>query len=107
MTDVPAKSPAHAQMDCVSTAALKPSQVSYINFCSVTATPEELVIDFALEAEPSLTTPPTLRAPQRITLGLYTAKRLLEALQITLQRHEATFGSVQTNVDERLVQPQP
>jgi hypothetical protein len=32
----------------------------------------------------------------------YTAKRLLHALQMTLQRHEATFGVLEIDVQKRV-----
>ncbi len=107
MTDVPPISDVlatHATMESVSTTGLKPSQSSYVNYCSVTATPEEVIIDFALEFEPSGGTQANpLKIPQRITLGLYTARRMLEALQLTIERFEANFGTLETEVDKRLV----
>jgi len=33
--------------------------------------------------------------------NLYTAKRLLHVLQLTVQRHEATFGAIETDVQKR------
>ncbi len=32
----------------------------------------------------------------------YTAKRLLHALQLTIQRHEATFGVLEIDVQKRI-----
>jgi hypothetical protein len=34
----------------------------------------------------------------------FTAKRLLQALAVTLQRHEQTFGTLETDVMRRLRQ---
>ncbi len=41
---------------------------------------------------------------QRIITNYYTAKRMLHALQLTIQRHEATFGVLELDVQRR-VQP--
>ena len=41
---------------------------------------------------------------QRIVVNYYTAKRLLAALQMSVQRHEAAFGVLETDVQKR-VQP--
>lgn len=78
------------------------AQALYINFCRVTSTPEELILDFALQSEHA-PGDQTLVAPQRITLGLYTAKRLLEALQTALARYEEAFGQVDPTIAHRRV----
>ena len=36
--------------------------------------------------------------PQRIITSYYTAKRMMHALQVTLQRHEATFRVLDSDV---------
>jgi Protein of unknown function (DUF3467) len=74
----------------------------YANFCRVTGTPEELVVDFGLNPQP--VGPPTepIVVKQRIVTNFYTAKRLLQVLQLTIQRHEATFGAVETDVQMRV-----
>jgi hypothetical protein len=41
---------------------------------------------------------------RRIVTNYYTAKRLLYALQMSIQRHEATFGMLEIDVQKR-VQP--
>lgn len=73
----------------------------YANFCRVTGTPEELVIDFGLNPQPiGMPTQPIV-VTQRIVTNLYTAKRLVQVLQMTVQRHEATFGVLETDVQKR------
>ena len=75
---------------------------SYANFCRVTGTPEELIIDFGLNTQPvGVTTQPIVIA-QRIITNFYTAKRMLHALTLTVQRHEATFGVLETDVQKRV-----
>jgi len=76
---------------------------SYANFCRVTGTPEELIIDFALNSQPMGIPPNGIQISQRIILNFFTAKRLMAALQMSLQRHEATFGVLETNVQKRVI----
>jgi hypothetical protein len=75
---------------------------SYANFCRVTGTPEELIIDFGLNPQPvGIPTQPIV-ITQRIITNFYTAKRMLHALTLTVQRHEATFGVLETDVQKRV-----
>lgn len=75
----------------------------YANFCRVTGTPEELIIDFGLNPQPfGVPTEPVV-VNQRIVTNFYTAKRMLHALQLTLQRHEQAFGVLETDVQKRVV----
>ena len=75
---------------------------TYANFCRVTGTPEELIIDFGLNPQPIglPTTPITVN--NRIVTNFYTAKRMLLALQTTIQRHEQTFGELEIDVQKRV-----
>lgn len=77
---------------------------TYANFCRVTGTPEELIIDVGLNSQPVGPQPDSIRINQRLVLNYYTAKRLLVALQMSIQRHEVTFGVLETDVQKR-VQP--
>lgn len=86
---------------------------TYANFCRVTGTPEELIVDFGLNPQPFGIPPDPVVVSQRIVTNYYTAKRMLHALQLTVQRHEATFGVLETDVQKRVMpsarapQPQP
>jgi hypothetical protein len=75
---------------------------SYSNFCRVTGTPEELIIDFGLNPQPFGVPAEPIPVTQRIVTNFYTAKRMLHALQLTIQRHEATFGVLETDVQRRV-----
>lgn len=75
---------------------------SYANFCRVTGTPEELIIDFGLNPQPIGVPTQPIVITQRIITNFYTAKRMLHALQLTVQRHEATFGVLETDVQKRV-----
>ena len=77
---------------------------SYANFCRVTGTPEELIVDFGLNSQPMGAPSQPLVITQRLVVNFYTAKRLLAALQISVQRHEGAFGVLETDVQKR-VQP--
>ena len=77
---------------------------SYANFCRVTGTPEELIIDFGLNNQPMGVPTEAIPIAQRIIVNFFTAKRLLAALNMSIQRHEAAFGVLETDVQKR-VQP--
>ena len=75
--------------------------VCYANFCRVTGTPEELILDFGLNVQPmGLAT--NVEIKQRLVVNYYTAKRLLHALGLSIQRHEAAFGVLETDVQKRV-----
>jgi hypothetical protein len=80
------------------------AMTTYANFCRVTGTPEELIIDVGLNAQPVGPQTESVTINQRLVLNYYTAKRLLAALQMSIQRHEAHFGVLETDVQKR-VQP--
>lgn len=80
---------------------------SYANFCRVTGTPEELIVDFGLNAQPLGASQEPVGVAQRIVLSYYTAKRLMQALHLTLQRHESTFGPLEIDVQKRVQNPPP
>jgi hypothetical protein len=76
----------------------------YANFCRVTGTPEELIIDFGLNPQPFEVPANPIPVTQRIITNFYTAKRMLHALAMTIERHEATFGVLEVNVERRVRQ---
>jgi hypothetical protein len=76
----------------------------YANFCRVTGTPEELIVDFGLNTQAVGVPEHPVKISQRIILNHFTAKRLLAALSVSVQRHEAAFGVLETDVRKR-VQP--
>ena len=76
---------------------------SYANFCRVTGTPEELIIDFGLNDQPMGMPESPIEITQRIVVNFYTAKRLLNALGMSVQRHEGAFGVLETDVQKRVL----
>ncbi|QEG40130.1 DUF3467 domain-containing protein [Roseimaritima ulvae] len=81
------------------------AQATYANFCRVTGSPEELIVDFGLNPQPVGVPKDPIQVKQRIIVNFYTAKRLLAALQMSVARHEAVFGVLETDINKR-VRPQ-
>jgi len=69
---------------------------SYANFCRVTGTPEEYSQPFGVPTEPVV-------IKQRVVTNYFTAKRMLHALHLSVQRHEQAFGVLETDVQKRVV----
>lgn len=74
----------------------------YANFCRVTGSPEELIVDFGMNAQPMGAGDQPVEIQQRIVLNFYTAKRLLHALHVSVQRHEEVFGAIETDINKRV-----
>ncbi len=77
------------------------AEPTYSNFCRVTATPEEVILDFGLNTQPFATDGQHVKANHRIVMNFYTTKRLLGAISTTIQRHEQTFGTIELDVRRR------
>jgi len=76
---------------------------SYANFCRVTGTPEELIVDFGLNKQVGPDVADPIEISQRLIVNFFTAKRLMAALHMAVQRHEAAFGVLETDVQKRIV----
>ena len=76
----------------------------YANFCRVTGSPEELIVDFGLNPQPVGVPKNPIAVTQRIVVNYFTAKRLLHALSLSVQRHEAVFGVLETDIQKRVKQ---
>jgi hypothetical protein len=108
------KNQAPASAEVAGSAAPQPQQLTlddshavacYANFCRVNGTPEELIIDFGLNAQPFGTPAQPLKVTQRLVINYFTAKRLLAALQVSVQRHESLFGTLEIDVQKRVATP--
>jgi hypothetical protein len=86
---------------------LDDSQVEaiYANLCRVSSTPEEVILDLALNPNPVGGQSAKIRVSQRVILNHFTAKRLAALLAATVQRHEQTFGVLETDVRKRVKGP--
>ena len=76
----------------------------YANFCRISSTPEELILDLGLNPQPMAREDTTINVSQRVIMNHYTAKRLLSALSMALQRHEQAFGALETDIMKRVKQ---
>jgi hypothetical protein len=76
--------------------------VLYSNFCRVTGTPEELVLDFGLNTQMAPVAAEPVRLTTRLVLNYFTAKRLLGALHMAVQQHENTYGVLETDIQKRV-----
>jgi len=83
---------------------LDDSQVEalYANLCRVSSTPEEVILDLGLNPNPVGGQATTIRVSQRVILNHFTAKRLVALLGGAIQRHEQTFGVLETDVRKRV-----
>jgi hypothetical protein len=79
---------------------------NYSNFCRVTGNPEEVILDFGLNLQPFAAGRQDVKANHRIVMNLFTTKRLLTVIGMTIQRHEETFGAIELDVNRR-VAPHP
>jgi hypothetical protein len=103
--EAPAEAAANApQQQAVQQVTVDDANVAagYANFCRVSSSPEELILDLGLNPQPYATGPVTVTVSQRIILNHFTAKRLLSALSMALQRHEQAFGVLETDVRKRV-----
>jgi len=75
---------------------------SYANFCRVSSTPEEMILDMGLNPQPFNPNMAEIQVSQRIIMNHYTAKRLLSALVASIQRHEQAFGVLETDIRKRI-----
>ena len=79
------------------------AMAAYANFCRVTGTPEELIVDFGLNNQPVGIPAEPIEITQRVIVNYYTAKRLLAALNMSVQRHESAFGVLETDIQKRVM----
>jgi hypothetical protein len=87
--------PAQFQVDTTSLSTV------YANFCRVTGTPEELVLDFGLNTQMAPSASEPIKLTHRLVMNFYTAKRLLQALAMAVQQHESVYGVLEIDVTKR------
>lgn len=98
----PAEEKAQAQQPVQVQVDDKGALATYANFCRVTGSPEELIVDFGLNPQPIGIPKDPIEVKQRIIVNFYTAKRLLAALQMSVARHESVFGVLETDINKRV-----
>ncbi|MBO7708173.1 MAG: DUF3467 domain-containing protein [Thermoguttaceae bacterium] len=94
-TEAPARPALRVDDSCV--------DARYANFCRVVSTPEELIVDFGLNPQPMGAPTSPVPISDRIVINFFTAKRLLHALNVSIQRHEAVFGPLELDVQKRVM----
>ena len=60
------------------------------------------LIDFGLNPQPVGTPTEPMVVTQRIVTSWHTAKRLLSALKMSVDRHENVFGVLETDIQRRI-----
>jgi hypothetical protein len=75
---------------------------TYANFCRVTGSPEELIIDFGLNPQPVGVPKGAIPVTQRVIVNYFTAKRLFQLLGATIQQYEQTYGVLEIDVNKRV-----
>jgi hypothetical protein len=102
----PQQSPHAQQADevVVDDSGIEPT---YANFCRVISTSEEMILDFGLNPQPFTAETQVIKSNHRIVMSIFTTKRLLAALGMTIQRHEQTFGPIELDVNRRVSPSQP
>jgi hypothetical protein len=75
----------------------------YTNYCRVSGTAEEVILDFCVALiGTGEVPPPPIERTNRIAMNFYTLKRLIPALQTTLDRHEQAYGPVEIDAQKRM-----
>ena len=104
--DNPPAQPAQTQTMTIPIVEADGLTAAYANFVQVRPSPEELVLDFGLSPNlPGGGPVVAVKISDRLVLNYFTAKRLWGGLGLALQRHEQTFGVLETDVNKRVLPP--
>jgi hypothetical protein len=105
MADEPkkvAETPTQAQLPGQFAVDMTQLSTGYANFCRVTGTPEELVLDFGLNTQMTPVPAEPVQLTHRLVMHYFTAKRLLGALHMAVQQHEGVYGVLETDIQKRV-----
>lgn len=105
LSDEPSPPPPQAREEAVVDDSI--TLTGYANFCRVTGTPEEVIVDFGLTGQHQGDPQRPVMVTQRVVTNLYTAKRLVQVLEMVIERHEAMFGALETDVQRRVRRAAP
>ena len=79
------------------------AHATYSNLCRVTGTPEEVIMDFALNPNAfGAVVDEPMKIDHRIVMGYEAAKRTALVLLQTIKRHEENFGEIELDPRRRL-----
>ncbi len=78
-------------------------QPTYANLCRVTSTPEEVIMDFAVNPNAfGKVLDEPLKLNHRIIMNYHAAKRVALILNETIRRHESTYGAIELDPRKRV-----
>jgi hypothetical protein len=101
--DAPAEAQMQADANTLTLAYDESSHATYSNLCRVTGTPEEVMMDFALNPNAfGRVVDETVKIDHRIVMSYEAAKRTAFVLLETIRRHEERFGAVELDPRKRL-----
>ena len=84
------------------------AHATYSNLCRVTGTPEEVIMDFALNPNAfGAVVDEPMKIDHRIVMGYEAAKRTALILLETVRRHEESFGEIELDPRRRLKGAKP
>ncbi len=76
---------------------------TYANLCRVTSTPEEIIMDFAVNPNAfGKVLDEPLKLNHRIIMNYQAAKRVALILGETIRRHEANYGTIELDPRKRV-----
>ena len=79
------------------------AHATYSNLCRVNGTPEEVIMDFALNPNAfGAVVDEPMKVDHRIVMGYEAAKRTALVLLQTIKRHEENFGEIELDPRRRL-----
>jgi len=79
------------------------AHAAYSNFCRITGTPEEIIMDFALNPNAfGKVIDESVKIDHRIVMGYQAAKRTALVLLETVRRFEERFGEIELDPRKRL-----
>ncbi len=101
--DAPAETQMLAEATTLTLAYDESSRATYSNLCRVTGTPEEVMMDFALNPNAfGRVVDERVKIDHRIVMSYEAAKRTAFVLLETIRRHEERFGAVELDPRKRL-----
>jgi hypothetical protein len=101
--ETPTDTPLLAEGPTLTLAYDESSHATYSNLCRVTGTPEEVMMDFALNPNAfGRVVDEVVKIDHRIVMSYEAAKRTAFVLLETIRRHEERFGAVELDPRKRL-----
>jgi Protein of unknown function (DUF3467) len=80
-----------------------PIPVTYTNFVRLSLTPEEVILDLGLNTQLVVEPKEPIRMSNRVVMNYYAAKRMSNALIGVVQHHEATYGPIELDYQNRML----